>query len=178
MMRGLVLIAALASCVTGKAAKVEQAVRATCFMTGAHGNGNVRGEITLDQVGNDLMIGGVLLGLTPGNHGFHIHEYGDLGDHCTAAGGHFNPSGFSHGGPNDDERHAGDLGNVHADITGVVELHITDSVAKLGGPVTHSILGRAIVIHEGEDDLGRGGDEGSETTGNAGARAGCCLITA
>ena len=30
-----------------------------------------------------------------------------------------------------------------------MELHITDSVAKLGGPVTHSILGRAIVIHEG-----------------------------
>merc|ERR1711983_84796 len=40
----------------------------------------------------------------------------------------------------------------------------------------YSILGKAIVLHAGEDDLGRGGDEGSETTGNAGARLGCCII--
>ena len=50
-------------------------------------------KATLYYVSFIIRIGGVLLGLTPGNHGFHIHEYGDLGDHCTAAGGHFNPNG-------------------------------------------------------------------------------------
>ena len=32
-------------------------------------------------------------------------------------------------------------------------------------------------IHEGEDDLGRGGFSDSKTTGHAGARLGCCVIT-
>lgn len=44
----------------------------------------------------------------------------------------------------------------------------------LYGPNT--IAGRAIVVHEGEDDLGQGGDEGSMTTGNAGGRLVCGII--
>jgi len=140
------------------------------------GSGDVIGDILLAQApGEPLQISGILLGLSPGEHGFHIHAEGDLSDNCAGAGGHFNPFQVNHGAPDAEVRHVGDLGNVHADSTGTVELHITDSIASLLDP-DYSILEKAIVIHEGTDDLGLGGDEGSLATGNAGARAGCCII--
>jgi len=37
-------------------------------------------------------------------HGFHVHEHGDLGDSCTDAGGHYNPTGKTHGAPTDENR--------------------------------------------------------------------------
>ena len=68
----------------------------------------------------------------------------------------------------------GDLGNIEAGPTNSSAVDIVDSVISLNGPL--SILGRSIVVHAGEDDLGRGGDAGSMTTGNAGARLGCGVI--
>ena len=71
-------------------------------------------------------------------------------------------------------RHVGDLGNIIADVTSTSSVNIVDSLISLNGPF--SILGRSIVIHAGEDDLGTGGDAGSMATGNAGARLGCGVI--
>ncbi|PIN20422.1 Superoxide dismutase [Handroanthus impetiginosus] len=88
-----------------------------------------------------------------------------------AAGPHFNPLKKDHGSPLDDERHAGDLGNIVAGTDGVAEISITDEQIPLSGP--YSILGRAVVVHADPDDLGKGGHELSKTTGNAGARVGC-----
>jgi len=34
-------------------------------------------------------------------HGFHVHQNGNLDNQCSAAGGHYNPHGMTHGGPND-----------------------------------------------------------------------------
>ena len=97
------------------------------------------------------------------------------------AGPHFNPAGKTHGGPSDEERHAGDLGNITAGADGVATVSVTDTQIPLSGP--NSILGRAVVVHELEDDLGRGdhsepGTQGktSKTTGNAGARQACGVI--
>lgn len=53
-------------------------------------------------------------------------------------------------------------------------LQISDKVISLAG--SRSVVGRAVVVHAGEDDLGLGGDDGSLTTGNAGARLACCTI--
>ena len=66
----------------------------------------------------------------------------------------------------DVERHVGDLGNIEADANGNAEIDLTDSQISLIGQ--HSIIGRAMVCHEGVDDLGKGGHELSKTTGNAG----------
>ncbi len=32
-------------------------------------------------------------------HGIHIHEYGDLSNGCSSAGGHYNPLMVNHGAP-------------------------------------------------------------------------------
>ena len=117
----------------------------------------------------------MLYGLSPGEHGFHIHEKGDLSDNCAAAGGHFNPFGNNHGAPGAEDRHVGDLGNIVVDEDMNTFVRIEDHLVKLSGET--SVLNRAIVIHEGVDDLGLGGEEDSMTTGHAGPRAACCVIT-
>jgi Cu-Zn family superoxide dismutase len=117
-----------------------------------------------------------LTGLKPGKHGFHIHSLGDLSKGCASAGGHFNPIGASHGGPSDsyENRHVGDLGNVIADENGNVEVTFEDSLITLSGEL--SIIGRSVVIHADEDDLGKGGFPDSKTTGHAGSRISCGVI--
>jgi Cu-Zn family superoxide dismutase len=71
-------------------------------------------------------------------------------------------------------RHVGDLGNVQTDENGVVTVNIKDKFISLSGE--HSILGRCLVVHEKPDDLGRGGDDESKKTGNAGKRLACGII--
>ena len=61
-----------------------------------------------------------------------------------------------------------------ADWDGIAHLETSDSLAGLYGD--DSIVGRAMVVHAGEDDLGLGGDSGSRASGNAGARVACCII--
>lgn len=87
---------------------------------------------------------GEVTGLKPGQHGFHIHEFGDYSAGCVSAGSHFNPANKEHGGPADEERHAGDLGNVVADGDGKAVIDITDSQIPLNGPNT--IIGRSVVV--------------------------------
>ena len=91
-----------------------------------------------------------------------------------------NPHGKKHGAPTDEERHAGDHGNRVAPAGGF-DWVLEDAQIPRAGP--NSIVGRAVVIHELEDDLGRGdnseiGTQGktSSTTGNAGARLACGVI--
>jgi Cu-Zn family superoxide dismutase len=115
-----------------------------------------------------------ITGLTPGKHGFHLHEFGDTTNGCISTGPHFNPDGKTHGAPEDEVRHAGDLGNIVAGPDGVAEVTITDTQIPLGGPL--SVVGRALVVHELEDDLGKGGHELSSTTGNAGGRLACGVV--
>lgn len=71
----------------------------------------------------------------------------------------------------------GDLGNIFVTDDGAetYNVDIADNLAKLSGGVD-SVFGRAIVIHAGKDDYGRGGDAGSLKTGNAGGRLACCVI--
>ena len=93
-----------------------------------------------------------------------------------AAGGHFNPFDLTHGGPGDVTRHVGDLGNiVTAEGESATSIDIVDEVITLFD-ATEGIIGRTLVIHEGEDDLGDGGTPDSGTTGNAGGRVACGIV--
>ena len=137
-------------------------------------HGDAKGIINFVQKpGKATIISGTISGLTEGLHGFHIHEFGDLSDGCDSAGGHYNPHGVDHGDV--DNGHIGDLGNIEANSKGVAEFKIKSKTIQLQGAT--SIVGRAVVVHQDEDDLGKGGDEESLKTGNAGDRAGCGVIT-
>lgn len=138
----------------------------------------VSGTVTFTALGNDgVQIDYDLAGLSAGEHGFHIHETGSCEPDSTgtpggAAGGHFNPMGSPHG-PRDTtmaSRHAGDLGNVRVSpqAGGVARGSIADSVLAFGGPT--SIVGKAVILHAGADDLV------SQPSGDAGARVGCGVI--
>ncbi|KAJ0967235.1 hypothetical protein J5N97_024152 [Dioscorea zingiberensis] len=139
------------------------------------GNSEVEGVVTLVQEDDGPTTVKVrVTGLTPGSHGFHLHEFGDTTNGCISTGAHFNPNNMTHGAPEDEVRHAGDLGNIVANSDGVAEATIVDNQIPLSGP--NAVVGRAFVVHELEDDLGKGGHELSLTTGNAGGRLACGVV--
>jgi Cu-Zn family superoxide dismutase len=147
------------------AAKINKAV---AVLHPTQGN-NVTGTVTFTRTQNGIEVIGDVMGLSPGKHGFHIHQFGD----CTApdgtsAGGHFNPENQPHAGPDQAKRHVGDLGNIAADSSGNARYARTDSHLKFDG--RDSIIGRAVIVHAGEDDLM------SQPSGNAGPRVACGVI--
>jgi len=138
------------------------------------GNSNVTGLVKFVQVeGGKTIINAKIQGLKAGKHGFHIHEYGNLIDGCISAGAHYNPFKKDHGGPNDETRHVGDMGNIESDGESAILVY-EDSTIQLTGP--YRIIGRSVVVHADEDDLGKGGFPDSKTTGHAGARLACGVI--
>jgi len=140
------------------------------------GNSNgVNGTVHFTQEGNGpTTVTGTFTGLNPGLHGFHVHALGDTTNGCMSTGPHFNPAGKEHGAPEDENRHAGDLGNITVGEDGTVNFTIVDDQIPLSGP--NSIIGRAVVVHADPDDLGKGGHELSKSTGNAGGRLACGII--
>lgn len=135
---------------------------------------NVKGKVIFTQIGKEVTVEGEITGLTKGLHGFHIHALGDLSDGCKSTGSHFNPEKKNHGAPSAKERHVGDLGNIEANDSKVAKVSMKDSIISLDG--VNSIIGRAVVVHSGEDDLGLGGHDDSLTTGHAGDRVACGII--
>ena len=146
----------------------------------------IKGYVLFKNTKRGLQIRISIEGISPGKHGLHIHEYGDLTEGCSSLCSHFNPTNSVHGGRNTKERHLGDLGNITADNNGVVNCIIYDRHLSITGPF--GVLGRSVVIHADEDDLGLGGldkngvgiDEEkrkeSLKTGNAGKRIACGVI--
>src|SRR3954463_16653939 len=123
----------------GMSSKVTYAVA----MIEGLGEHKVKGKVTFTQTEDGVEIVGEFTGLQPGEHGFHVHEFGD----CSmadgkCAGGHFNPEGMPHAGPDSDKRHVGDLGNIHADNKGDATYKRLDTMTSLSGP--HSIIGRSV----------------------------------
>jgi Cu-Zn family superoxide dismutase len=136
--------------------------KAVCVLTPTKGS-KVSGLVTFTVKGDVIDIAGDITGLTPGKHGFHVHEFGDISSaDGLATGGHFNPDKEKHGGPEDTERHVGDLGNIVADEDGKASFKVTDKLIKLHGP--HSIVGHGLIVHAKADDLK------TQPTGDAGGR--------
>lgn len=124
------------------------------------------GQLRLEQTKEGLKITGELSFLPPGEHGFHIHEFGDCSDSGKNAGAHYNPKDKPHGHALKDPKksHPGDMGNITATPGGKSTVAVTLPKLEL-----KNVAGRAVVVHEKADDF-------SQPAGNAGARIACGAI--
>ncbi|MES2625056.1 MAG: superoxide dismutase family protein [Pseudomonadota bacterium] len=125
--------------------------------------------IQADAESPQVRVVGKIINISPGAHGFHLHEIGN----CTtpdasSAGDHFNPAGAQHAARESAVRHVGDLGNLTAqdDHTAVVDFY--DEHLEFVG--MNSIVGKAFIIHADEDDLT------TQPSGNSGDRIACGVI--
>ncbi|KAJ8935175.1 hypothetical protein NQ318_000836 [Aromia moschata] len=150
---------------------------AIAVIEGEQENG-VKGELIFMQKhppAGPTLIQGNVTGLTPGKHGIHIHQSGDLREGCEKLGGHFNPYYLEHGGPTDPVRHVGDLGNIEAGEDGTANVFLLDPLISLSGG-HRNIVGRAIVVTSEADNLGRGDTSMSLISGDSGSPVGCGVI--
>ena len=127
------------------------------------------GTVVFVQKGSDVEVTAHVAGLTPGAHGFHIHEKGD----CSApdgmsAGGHFNPGSHPHGHPQQGPHHAGDMPMLETDAYGNAKLVTVLPGLTFEG--ASGILGRGVIVHAAPDDFK------TQPTGNSGARMACGVI--
>ncbi|MCB0272466.1 MAG: superoxide dismutase family protein [Bdellovibrionales bacterium] len=167
----LTFVAACNTSSKAPSAAKEKALTATATISGKSGQ-HVQGTIVLIQVKDGVTLQIDLTGLEPNSlHGFHIHEIGDCtDDDAKSAGGHFNPGEVQHGGPEDQHRHAGDMGNLHSDAKGEVHTLVKNRMVTLDNQESTSVVNRAIIIHESKDQFD------AQPAGNAGARIGCGVI--
>jgi superoxide dismutase, Cu-Zn family len=134
------------------------------------GGNKVSGKVTFTEVADGVQIKAEITGLTPGNHGFHVHEFGDCSAaDANSAGAHFNPTKQPHAGPDANARHVGDMGNIEADASGNAKLDYVDHHISLTND-QRSVIGRSVIVHEKADDLK------SQPTGDAGGRVACGVI--
>lgn len=166
------LSALLIGCATVKdkwGAMTSRGPSATATLQAAAGK-SVQGSASVTEKDGKLRLRASVTGLTPGLHGFHIHEKGDCSaSDFSSAGPHFNPHGKAHGSLAG-TRHAGDLGNLNANAEGKASADIELPEVTLDASAS-GIIGRALIVHEQADDLT------SQPAGNAGARIACGVIT-
>jgi len=130
----------------------------------------VSGTVTFTEVADGVQIHAEVTGLAAGNHGFHVHEFGDCSaPDASSAGAHFNPTNKPHAGPDALERHVGDMGNVEADPSGKATLEYVDHQISLIND-QQSAIGRSVVVHAKADDLK------SQPAGDSGPRIACGVV--
>ncbi|MBM3570897.1 MAG: superoxide dismutase family protein [Alphaproteobacteria bacterium] len=169
---GMILGAALLVAGSAHAAQITVKMNAI----NADGVGAEIGTLKIRDTKNGLFIQPLVSGVTPGPHGFHVHEFGNCGNTARdgakgaglGAGGHYDPKGTKkHLGPHDRDGHLGDLPVLVADGNGnatlpVLAPHLTVAAIK----------GKSIVIHAGGDNY----SDQPAALGGGGARVACGLI--
>ena len=139
--------------------------------------GSEVGRATLRETEEGVKVVLEIENAPPGSKGVHVHEKGDCSNIAgKSMGDHFAPDVKIHALPteqSDRERHLGDLGNVDVNDTGTGELEITVKRATLEPNDALSYLGRALVVHAGNDQ-----GEVKQPAGESGAPMACGVIEA
>lgn len=150
---------------TNKRSTIKQTKGVAVFKTP-----EVEGEVLISNCAKGVKINATFTKLPKGKHGFHIHKAGDLrGEGCKGLCEHYDVGKHTHGSYRSKERHTGDLGNVQMIQKRCKKIYTIKSSVK-------DLLGRSLIIHADEDDLGKGGFEDSKVTGHSGARIACAII--
>ena len=161
---------ALAGCDSDDAESLQQEAIAEISSTTASGS-SVTGEAIFTQDGDDIMLTVDIRNASPGLHAVHIHATGDCSaPDGTSAGGHWNPTDEQHGRWGGDSFHLGDLGNIPVGSDGTGYIERTTDLWDIGTGSDLDIVGKAIIVHAGEDDFI------SQPSGAAGRRIGCGVI--
>jgi superoxide dismutase, Cu-Zn family len=168
-MKRLIAFSAVGVLVAGCAMMAPAGPSAVATLEATKGN-TTSGTVTFTQKGDKVAVMARVSGLTPGSHGFHIHEKPD----CTSgdgmsAGGHFNPLGRPHAEPSIKERHAGDMPMLVADASGNAALTVDLDIIGVGSGAA-DVVGRSVIVHKDADDFK------TQPTGNSGARVACGVI--
>jgi Cu-Zn family superoxide dismutase len=172
-MRSNVVTLAAATIVTGASAVYAASETITMNAIDANGVGKEIGTLVLSDTQTGLQITPQLVGLPPGDHGFHAHVNPNCGPGPgpngqpaagMAAGGHYDPANTGkHLGPSGDG-HKGDMPVLTVDASGkateaMVVPHLTVADVK----------GRSIMIHAGGDNY----SDQPAPLGGGGARIAC-----
>lgn len=147
----------------------------TVYHVSANGVGESIGTVSFGQTTQGLIITPALWKLSPGEHGFHLHENascdaamkdGKMGA-ALAAGGHYNPHNIAHHG-SPTTGHLGDLPALVVNDKGSATTPVIAPRLKLS-----DIQGRAIMIHAGGDNY----SDTPQPLGGGGARIACGVIS-
>jgi len=156
------------------AAAPAAAADATATAALKDAKGQSVGTATFTEVGGVVKLKVSASGLTPGNHGIHVHEKGKCeGADFKSAGAHFNPHGKQHGTDNEQGTHAGDMPNLEAGADGKAALQTVLHGVTLERGAANSLLdadGAAVVIHAKADD------QKTDPSGNSGDRVACGVV--
>ncbi len=134
------------------------------------------GAVVISEATHGLVFTPSLMGLSPGLHGFHVHENpscepaSDDEDRQVAAwsaGGHYDPEGSQHHGSPLTDGHLGDLPALSVDDCGHANTPV--SAARLSMADIHN---RALMIHVGGDNY----SDQPALLGGGGARFACGVI--
>lgn len=139
----------------------------------AKSGSNVNGNVVFSEENGSVSMTAVMGGLEPGTHAIHLHETADCSaDDGTSSGGHWNPTSEPHGKWGDAAGyHKGDIGNLEADEKGNATITFSTDQWCIGcGDPAKDILGKAVIVHKGQDDFK------TQPTGDAGARVSCAGV--
>lgn len=141
---------------------------------GAAPGQTVKGALSFEQNAQGVRVTGQL-NANPGPHGFHVHEKGNCSDiPGKSMGDHFAPDGHAHALPAEgSDRHLGDLGNIVMDANSTAHVDFVIVGANLKQGDAHSLLGKSVVLHAGEDS-----GKAHQPAGDSGVPIACGVIEA
>lgn len=134
---------------------------------------DANGMVTFIEENGQVTLEAHINGLSAGEHAIHIHQTADCSsEDGKSTGGHWNPSFTPHGAWGSEEGfHRGDIGNFTADQSGHGMVKFSTDLWCIGcDDESKNIVGKAIIVHKGKDDLI------SQPSGAAGARISCAGI--